>query len=88
MRTYKTELVQTQEPESITCDCCGKTYSFHGHDLVEAQEFHSIDFGGGFGSIFGDMNNVTADICQHCLKDRLGDVLKIKEFDWETAMSD
>ena len=60
------------------CDRCGKVFDV-SEDVFEVQEFLHIDFNAGYASIFGDMNLVQADICQHCLKDILGDVLRIKQ---------
>ena len=60
---------------SITCDKCGKTFE---NDL-EIQEFHHIDYFGGYGSVFGDMNKVECDICQHCLKEMIGDIIRVNE---------
>jgi len=51
---------------SIMCDVCKKTYQ--PDDWEEVQEFHHINFIGGYGSVFGDCNEVKCDICQHCLK--------------------
>jgi hypothetical protein len=66
--------------ESITCDCCGKEYKFDGgFEQMDAQEFHSMCFVGGYDSIFGDMNKVELDLCQYCLRNRLGDLLRIEE---------
>jgi hypothetical protein len=75
------------EMTDVTCDICGKTYTFdadkkhENDDWIETQEFHYISFRGGYGSIFGDGDTVTCDICQHCLKDKLGEYLKINEGD-------
>ena len=68
MITYKK--VKTSKPFAYTCDKCGKTYEIDGtfEDQMEAQEFLHIDFTGGYGSIFHDMNRIQADICQSCLK--------------------
>jgi len=68
MITYKK--VKINKPFAYTCDKCGKTYEIDGtfEDQMEAQEFLHIDFTGGYFSIFGDMNSIQADICQHCLK--------------------
>ena len=46
---------------------CGKEY-FEDIDIFEMQEFLSINFTGGYSSVFGDMNQVECDICQSCLK--------------------
>ncbi len=37
----------------------------------------SLSFRGGFGSIFGDGNEVSVDLCQQCVKDTLGAWLRI-----------
>ncbi len=66
------------EPYSITCDKCGKTFIIGENDL-EIQEFQHISFCGGYGSVFGDMNDVECDICQHCLKAMIGDIVRVNE---------
>ena len=50
---------------ALTCDKCKKEYD--AEDWQEVQEFVHIDFGGGYGSVFGDGTHVECDICQHCL---------------------
>lgn len=63
-----TETIYKQVEEEILlfikCDKCKKEYD----DPYEIQEFHHIDFVGGYGSIFGDMMHIEFDVCQHCLK--------------------
>ncbi|MDC8785988.1 hypothetical protein [Roseateles koreensis] len=44
---------------------------------AEFQEFVSIDLKAGYGSIFGDGNDVQIDLCQHCLKTSLGPWLRV-----------
>ena len=56
--------------ESITCDKCGIPYDYS--DTFEIQEFHHINFRGGYGSDFGDGTQVNCDLCQYCLKLLLG----------------
>lgn len=60
--------------ESVTCDKCGKTYSTNpaNNDFMEVQEFHHVDFTGGYSSVFGDMTQVQCDLCQRCLKELVG----------------
>lgn len=58
----------------IVCDACGLECDT---DSIEAGEYLKIGFKGGFGSIFGDGNSVCGDICQFCLKQHLGQFLKI-----------
>jgi hypothetical protein len=52
-----------------------------GVDDYETQAFVSLDFVGGYQSVFGDGNHVAIDICQYCLKDKLGAWLKIQNID-------
>ena len=52
--------------KSITCDICGTSYG--PDDTFETQEFHFINFTGGYGSVFGDDSTIKCDICQYCLK--------------------
>ncbi len=65
---------EIDEPVSITCDKCKKTFSYADADqsMMEIQEFIRISFRGGYGSVFGDGTAVECDICQHCLKDLIG----------------
>lgn len=73
----KTEL-QTQQVTveiAIQCDDCKRIDPLDGY---EAGEYLRIDFTAGYGSVFGDGNRVKADLCQHCLKTRMGGVLKVK----------
>ncbi len=72
-----THLQPVETLDAIQCDCCRRR--FEAGDIFEIQEFLHIDFSAGYGSIFGDENHVQADICQQCLKDRLGDCLRITD---------
>ena len=79
----KTERIQTADViESIVCDICKKEYRTAKHpdgytmDFLEAQEFTHIKFTGGYDSIFGDSVSFECDICQHCLKEKLGDYIR------------
>lgn len=78
----------TQEKKitvSITCDVCKKTYNTNAleayatEDIFELQEFTHIKSNGGYGSVFGDGDDIECDICQHCLKEKLGDFIRITE---------
>jgi hypothetical protein len=70
---------------SLKCDCCGRE-SRIGDDY-EASEFVSLDFVGGYKSIFGDGTQVSIDICQYCLKDKLGTWLKTSNNEGEIIRS-
>ena len=65
MINYKEEKITETKKilKSITCDKCGEDYT----DTLEVQEFHRIQFVGGYASVFGDETKIEADICQHCL---------------------
>lgn len=60
---------------SITCDICAKEYTCE----LEMQEFLCYSSRGGYGSIFGDGDDIEIDICQYCLRDVLGKFLRIKQ---------
>ena len=76
----KFEETKVQTPVEFTCDCCGREAKVEGDDY-EAQEFVSIDFVGGYKSIFGDGTRVNLDVCQHCFKDKFGKYIKTKSYD-------
>ena len=80
MRTYKATPATERNVQvsSITCDVCGKTY-IPDEDLMEFQEFIRLNFFGGYNSVFGDMSHCTLDICQHCLKEKLGEWIVVKQ---------
>jgi hypothetical protein len=65
-------------PKIMVCDVCKKEYDCK-EDILEVQEFLSVDNYCGFNSVFGDGNTVKADICQHCVKELLGNYLRIEE---------
>jgi len=50
-----------------TCNVCKRIYD----DWMETQEFHHINFIGGYGSIFGDEMVFKLDLCQYCLKEMI-----------------
>ena len=58
------------------CDVCQK--EFKGSD---AQEMIHIDTVGGYMSIFGDGSKIELDICQHCLKEKLGKYIRVSDWD-------
>jgi len=80
MKTYKpTPATEIRlEIASVTCDVCGKTY-LTDKDFMEIQEFIGLNFVGGYDSVFGDMSHCTLDICQHCLKEKLGEWIVVKQ---------
>ena len=57
----------SRETVGYKCNRCGRR--IYKTDVMELQEFHHIDFVGGYGSVFGDGERIRCDLCQHCLKD-------------------
>lgn len=57
----------------FTCDKCNKEII----DELELQEILSIDFIGGYKSIFGDNNHINCDLCQSCLYELIKDYYRI-----------
>lgn len=74
----RTQIINVQQKEivSLVCDCCHVEVGVH--DVMEFQEFLSINVGCGFGSILGDGNDYEADLCQYCVKKLLGQYLRLK----------
>ena len=70
---------------AISCDRCGQTWTT---DAIREAEFTSIDFIGGYDSVFGDGSQVELDLCQQCLKQTLGQWLRVSDRDHdETALA-
>lgn len=61
----------------IVCSVCKKEIT----DIMEAQEAVSIQISGGYSSVFGDGAEGRLDICQHCLKEKLGEFIEWQEYD-------
>lgn len=68
MIIYKKETVEHDVLDVFQCDKCEKVVEGD----MELQETHSIRFTGGYSSMFGDMNNISCDLCQSCLYDLIG----------------
>lgn len=75
MKKIREKMVQ--EISGYVCDRCGREAAADDTKELEAEEFVSIERVGGYSSIFGDGNLISVDICQHCLKDVLGEWLRI-----------
>lgn len=76
MIEYKKKKVKKDYPHTFICDCCEKRLSVKD---IECQETLSIDHIGGYSSIFGDGSRVQCDLCQECVKQLLGDYLRIDD---------
>ena len=66
-----------EEVLAYQCDKC-KTWYDNEEDWDDAQEFHRINFTGGYGSVFGDGTNVECDLCQKCLHAIIKDCMRTK----------
>jgi antitoxin CcdA len=60
--------------DAYTCDVCGRRATTT--DTFEYQEFTTIGVHGGYGSVFGDGVELECDICQRCLKEKLGEYFR------------
>ena len=70
---------------AISCDRCGQTWTA---DAINEAELISIDFIGGYDSVFGDGSQVALDLCRRCLKQTLGQWLRVSDRDHaEAAMA-
>ena len=74
MKHIKNVIKHVDILEKYTCDCCAMQIF---HDDLEEREMLHINYIGGYASIFGDGAEINLDLCQHCAKIRLGDILKI-----------
>jgi len=83
--TKKIEQQEVDELEYMECDCCHKKFYPGPEDLFEIQEFVHIRETGGYGSIFGDEAEIKGDFCQHCVKNLLGQYLRIG-LDWTRCL--
>ena len=67
--------VTVKQVVELTCDDCGLRVN-REDDIVEFQEFLQISFSAGYGSVFADGDRYELDLCQHCVKARLGELLR------------
>jgi hypothetical protein len=88
-RTAWALLIRNQvikEVAACTCDRCGRRMTPDAAQPYEWAEKLSIAFRGGYGSVFGDGNDVSIDLCQHCVRDTLGEWLRIEPPDGPTGV--
>lgn len=83
MEKFKTITKTVEEVHEYICDCCGTSTLFPDGttNWNETQEMLHWRTVGGYGSIFGDGTEISLDLCQTCLKTRLGDCLQVVEPD-------
>jgi len=70
--------VPHREVVDLVCDRCGRQGSDEPNGF-ETQAFLSYHTVAGYASIFGDMNFLNLDLCQHCMKDVIGEWLRVTE---------
>jgi len=80
---YYEEVQATKEEVRFKeCDKCHKKFDDkNADDIYEIQEFLHFRNVGGYGSVFGDEAKIELDLCQHCVKEVLGQYLRIGP-DW------
>jgi hypothetical protein len=66
-RRTRQKVVDETYPTKYRCDICGKEFENIKKNIIQIQEMYQIKFTGGYGSIFGDGNEIECDICQECL---------------------
>ena len=79
MREYKKQLVERQDIVRLVCDRCGLVAERCNESIFELQEFLCWNNQCGYGSVFGDGNFVELDLCQKCVKELLGEHVRIIE---------
>jgi hypothetical protein len=70
MLTFTTRTTEQQVPLECICDRCGKKIT--PDDAFEWEEKYLIRFTGGYGSVFGDEEQIECDLCQTCLHELIG----------------
>lgn len=70
MRIFSEQKFVTKVCTEIVCDRCGKRIPEDNSDEWHAG--YRIEFTGGYGSVFGDGNQVECDLCQSCLHSLIG----------------
>ena len=81
MKLTKTATYERTEVIGFECDICKKNYM----DIFELQEALQYINYCGYGSVFGDGFVASMDICQHCLKEKFGEFIKVETEDKSTA---
>jgi hypothetical protein len=94
MKNYKTTQVREYRLVSITCDVCKKEFKsgfdLEFDDMISLEKYYGGDSPFKKEKSFGDESivediefedvKVSLDICQHCLKEKLGDFVRIDDF--------
>lgn len=75
MRKYGIIKVDQRILEEWACSVCGRDLL---KDEYEGQEAFCFCQTGGYGSVFGDGCEISIDICQHCMKEKLGEFITVE----------
>ena len=77
MKSFKSRKVF--DCTAVQCDRCGHSSNAEGETI---SNFTCIDFDATWGSAFGDGNHVEVDFCHQCVKDLLGDWVRVTPSRW------
>ena len=83
MKETKKISIETEEIISMTCDRCNFKKTKEGN-LMGFQEFVSIRFNCGYGSVFNDGDTMLCELCDSCAKNLLGKYLRRQADDCDT----
>jgi hypothetical protein len=92
MKHYDVELISQEIVTGMECDVCHKAHRIgYVHDesipeynkrQVEVNEFFTICHDCGYGSVFEDGLEIELHICQHCMNNLLGEIIR-KEMEYK-----
>lgn len=74
MRKQKEVTIQCYETVAMVCDVCDTEYE----DELEQGEFISLMHICGYNSVFGDGSVASIDICQYCVRSKLGQFIRVQ----------
>lgn len=79
MKNYKeVEITKTElEVESIECDRCETVLSEDDYGCCGIPHFH-LSYLGGYNSEYpGDLIQIECDLCEECLEEMFGDIVRV-----------
>lgn len=80
MKLYERETVEELVYKGFICSVCKIRYE--ADDFFELQEALHFKNCCGYGSVFGDGNTISLDICQYCISRVLGVYAEIEEAEY------
>ena len=78
MKRFETKSVNTDVLVEFKCDRCKLDFMKDHYEQQEMWIFGNI---GGYNSVFGDGLKIELQLCQHCVKEVLGEWLQVGEYD-------